>query len=415
MTVAERVRALLPFVEALEKHSTEIADLLTDEMGSPTWFSRLAHGQGGSSMAKAALGFADEFAWEARRGSSLVIREPLGVVGVITPWNVPQTTIMAKLVPALIAGCPVIVKAAPETPLDALLLGELFADTDLPAGVVAFLSGGTEAGQALVQHPGVDKIAFTGSTAVGQWIARECAGRLARVSLELGGKSAAIICPDAALERVVPGLKFASYMNNGQACVAQTRILAPRSTYEEVTSRLADMVAALVVGDPRDESTDIGPLVSARHRDRVHGYLETGVAEGATVVAGGPGPVEGQTGSYVRPTLFADVTNDMRVAREEIFGPVVVLIAYDDVDDAVRIANDSPYGLGGSVWTEDPAQGLDIARRVRTGTFGVNSYVPSTDVPFGGYKQSGIGREYGPEAFGAYVETKSVYNAPPQP
>lgn len=412
MSVEERIAALRPFVEAYGKTTAEMAHLVTDEMGTPKWFAEAAHGVGPHILATMTLDFAASYAWEIRRDRNLLRREPVGVVGVITPWNVPQVTIMAKLMPALLAGCAVVVKPAPGTPLDAMLLATLLAEADLPQGVVAIVPGGTEAGRALVRHAGVDKIAFTGSSAVGRWIACECSERLARCTLELGGKSAAIICPDAPLDSTIEGLKFAAYLNSGQACVAQTRVLAPRSNYAEVAAGLAEMVGSLVTGDPRQDETYIGPMVSARHRERVRAYLEIGVAEGATVAVGGPGPVAGTTGQYVRPTLFTDVSNHMRIAREEIFGPVVVVIPYGDTDDAVRIANDSLYGLGGSVWTGDHRVGLEIARRIRTGTFGINAYVPEFGVPFGGYKASGIGREFGPEALEAYVELKSIYGVP---
>jgi aldehyde dehydrogenase (NAD+) len=409
MGVAERIAALRPFVDSYEKIIATMGRLVTAEMGTPKWFAELVHGVGPHLLASSTLDFAASYAWEERRGGSLLRREPVGVVGAITPWNVPQVTIMSKLMPALVVGCTVIVKPAPETPLDAMLLATLLAEADLPPGVAAVVPGGTAAGRALVQHAGVDKISFTGSADVGRWIARECADRLARCTLELGGKSAAIICPDASLDETIEGLKFAAYLNSGEACVAQTRVLAPRSNYAQVAAGLTKMVDSLVTGDPQRDETYIGPLVSARHRARVHAYLEIGVAEGATVAAGGPGRVAGTTGHYVRPTLFTDVSNDMRIAREEIFGPVVAVIPYDDTDDAVRIANDSQYGLAGSVWTADRQAGLEIARRIRTGTFGINAYAPEFGVPFGGFKASGIGREYGPESLEAYAEVKSIY------
>jgi aldehyde dehydrogenase (NAD+) len=413
MTVAERVAALVPFVEQFGSRTTEMAELVTAEMGSPHWFSDSAHGIGPFLLMQQTIEFANAYEWSERRGSSMLLREPAGVVAVITPWNVPQVTILAKLFPALIAGCCVVVKPAPETPLDGMLLATMLADADLPPGVVAVLPGGPEAGRHLVAHPGVDKVSFTGSSDVGRAIATTCAGRFARCSLELGGKSAAIVCEDASLERTIAGLRFSSFLNNGEACVAQSRILAPRSRYDEVVTALAEDVAGFAVGDPSDPDTYVGPLVSARQHDRVQGYLQAGVDEGATVATGGPGPVEGLTGGhYVKPTVFRDVDNSMRIAREEIFGPVVVVIGYDDIDDAVRIANDSPFGLGGSVWTKDRHAGLAIARRIRTGMFGINSFAPDFGVPFGGFKASGIGREYGPEAFDAYVEIKSVYGLP---
>jgi aldehyde dehydrogenase (NAD+) len=413
MTVQERIAALRPFVDAYAARTAELAALVTSEMGSPATFSEPAHGLGPLLLMQATLGFAESYRWTERRGTSMLVREPAGVVGIITPWNVPQVTMLAKVVPALIAGCTIVVKPAPETPLDAMLLAGLLADADLPPGVAAVLPGATAAGRRLVEHPGVDRVAFTGSADVGRAIAGICGQRLARCSLELGGKSAAIVCEDASLERTVAGLRFSSFLNNGQACVAQSRILVPRSRYDEVAHALAEAADAFVVGDPSDPATDIGPLVSARQRDRVRGYIDVGIAEGATLAAGGPDAIGGLTdGQYVRPTVFRDVDNSMRIAREEIFGPVIVVIPYDDVDDAVAIANDSPYGLGGSVWTKDRHAGLAIARRVRTGMFGINSFAPEFGVPFGGFKASGIGREYGPEAFDEYVEMKSVYGVP---
>ena len=413
MAVADRVAALRPFLDAYAARTSELATLVTSEMGSPATFSEPAHGLGPLLLMQATLGFADSYPWIERRGTSMLVREPAGVVGIITPWNVPQVTMLAKVLPALIAGCTVVVKPAPETPLDAMLLAGLLAEADLPPGVVAVLPGATAAGRRLVEHPGVDRVAFTGSADVGRAIASICGQRLARCSLELGGKSAAIVCEDASLDRTIAGLRFSSFLNNGQACVAQSRILAPRSRYDEVAQALAETADGFVVGDPSDPDTDIGPLVSARQRERVRGYIDIGIAEGATVAAGGPAAIdELADGQYVRPTVFRDVDNSMRIAREEIFGPVIVVIPYDDVDDAIAIANDSPYGLGGSVWTKDRQAGLAIARRVRTGMFGINSFAPEFGVPFGGFKASGIGREYGPEAFDEYVEMKSVYGVP---
>ena len=275
------------------------------------------------------------------------------------------------------------------------------------------IPAGREVGEHLVRHPGVDKIAFTGSTAAGRRIASICGEQLKRVSLELGGKSAAIILDDADLAATVEGLKFASLMNNGQACVAQTRILASRDRYDEVVEAVSGMVGALAVGDPQDEATEVGPLVAERQQERVEKYIAVGQEEGAKVAVGGNGRPSGlEKGWYVKPTVFSGVDNSMRIAREEIFGPVLAVIPYDDTDDAVRIANDSEYGLAGSVWTGDIDQGLDIARRVRTGTYGVNQYTMDFIAPFGGYKGSGLGREFGVEGLSHYVELKSIVPPP---
>jgi betaine-aldehyde dehydrogenase len=305
-----------------------------------------------------------------------------------------------------------VVKPAPEAPLDALVLAELVDQLGLPEGVVSVLPGGPDVGRHLVAHPLVDKVAFTGSTAVGREIASVCGQQLKRTSLELGGKSAAIVLEDADLDRTAAGLRFASFMNNGQACAAQTRVLAPRSRYADVVAALEAQVRSFAVGDPLDPATEIGPLVNGRQQERVLGYVRLGEQEGARIVARGDAGPEG--GCYVAPTLFADVDNRMRIAQEEIFGPVLSVIPYDDVDDAVRIANDSDYGLAGTVWTADIEAGLDVARRVRTGTYGVNTYTMDFAAPFGGFKASGVGREFGPEGLAQYTEVKSIYTPLPE-
>ena len=337
-------------------------------------------------------------------------RVPVGVVGIIIPWNVPQNLLMPKLIPALVAGCTVIVKPAPETPLDSLWVAEMVERAGLPAGVVSVIPGGREAGDALVRHPGVDKIAFTGSSATGRHIASVCGEQLKRYSLELGGKSAAIVLDDARIDKTVTGLKMASLMNNGQACVAQTRILVSERRHDELVDALGDMMSSLVIGDPADPATDIGPLVSQRQQHRVQSYIRAGIDEGAKLVVGGDDSPHAR-GWFVRPSLFVDATNEMSIAREEIFGPVLTVIKYRDEDDAVRIANDSDYGLAGSVWTKDVAHGLELSGRVRTGTYGINMYMLDIASPFGGFKQSGIGREFGEEGLTEYTELQTVVSA----
>jgi aldehyde dehydrogenase (NAD+) len=414
MTPSERMEKVEKLAAVYSGQTDEMADLITAEMGSPRSFSRLGQATGAVAQMHLNLATAREFPWVERRqglfGEVHVRRAPVGVVGAIVPWNVPQFLIMPKLIPALIAGCTVVVKPAPETPLDALWLAEMLDEVDLPEGVVSIIPGGRETGEALVCHPDVDKISFTGSSSTGRRIAALCGEQLKRVSLELGGKSAAIILDDADIDRTVKHLKMASLMNNGQACVAQTRILVSERRHNDVVDALAEMMAGLQVGDPADEDTDIGPLVAQRQQDRVQGYIKTGVAEGARIVLGGVDKPRDR-GWYVQPTLFADANNEMRIAREEIFGPVLTVLKYSDEKDAIRIANDSDYGLAGSVWTADTAHGLEIAAEIRTGTYGINMYTLDTSCPFGGFKQSGIGREFGSEGLSEYVELQSTVSA----
>jgi aldehyde dehydrogenase (NAD+) len=366
-------------------------------------------------MIESFLTIAKAFPWEEIRpgalGSDVIVRrEPVGVVAAIPPWNVPQFTTISKIAPALLAGCTVVLKPAPETPLDSYLMAELLQEAGVPVGVVNIVAAGRDVGEHLVAHPGIDKVAFTGSTAAGRKIASVCGEQLKRVSLELGGKSAAIILDDADIANTVQHLKMASLMNNGQACVAQTRILVSERRHDEVVDALAEMMSGLQMGDPADDATDIGPLVAQRQQHRVQGYIQAGIDEGARVVLGGTDKPRDR-GWYVRPTLFTDATNDMKIAREEIFGPVLTVLKYSDEADAVRIANDSEYGLGGSVWTADVAHGLEIAAEVRTGTYGINMYTLDTTAPFGGFKQSGIGREFGTEGLSEYVELQSTVSA----
>jgi betaine-aldehyde dehydrogenase len=414
----ERIAAVQTFADLYASRMNEMAQVITTEMGSPILFSQLAQAPTPWMILNSFLEIARETDWEARRPGVLspeviVRREAVGVVAAIVPWNVPQFVIMSKLAPALISGCTIIVKPSPETPLDAFLMAEWLVEAGIPKGVVSVIPAGREVGEHLVNHAGIDKVAFTGSTAAGRRIAAICGQQLKRCSLELGGKSAAIILDDADLEATTNGLKMASLMNNGQACVAQTRILASRARYDEVVEAVGAMVSGMKVGDPNDMSTEIGPLVAERQQERVEKYIAVGQEEGARVVVGGNGrPAGMDKGWYVQPTVFSNVDNKMRIAQEEIFGPVLAVIPYDNVDDAIAIANDSEYGLAGSVWTGDPEAGMDVARRVRTGTYGVNGYGMDFKAPFGGYKASGLGREFGPEGLDHYVELKSIIPSP---
>jgi aldehyde dehydrogenase (NAD+) len=344
--------------------------------------------------------------------TATVSRSPVGVVAAIVPWNAPQTLTTMKLAPALAAGCTIVVKPSPETVLDAFLLADAAEAAGVPEGVLSIVPGGRDLGAYLVSHPGVDKVAFTGSTAGGRAVAQACAALLRPVSLELGGKSAAIILDDADLDlaRVGQSLFTATMASNGQICFLSTRILAPRRRYDEVVETFAHLIESAPVGDALDETTRIGPLASAAQQARVAGYIDAGLAEGATAVTGGPGIPDGRDrGWFVRPTLFAGAGNDMRIAREEIFGPVLTVIEYESDADAIRIANDSDYGLGGTVWSTDDSWALAVANAVQTGTIGINGYLPDFVAPFGGIKASGIGRELGPEGLASYQVLKSVY------
>ena len=414
MAPAERIAVVQKFAEIYAAHIPDMAALITEEMGAPIWFSNLAQSPAPWMQLNSFLQIANAYEWEETRtgmlGEQVIVRrEQVGVVGVISPWNVPQFTIMSKLAPALITGCALVIKPAPETPLDSFLMAEMLEEAGVPEGVVSFVPGGRELGEYIVRHPGIDKISFTGSTAAGRKIGAICGEQLKRFSLELGGKSAAIICDDVDLGAIMEELKFASLMNTGQACIAQTRILASRARYGEVVDAVGSMVGGLTVGDPGDANNYLGPLVAKRQQERVEKYIALGQEEGARVVVGGNGRPSGlDKGWYVQPTVFADVSNDMRIAQEEIFGPVLAVIPYEDEEDAIRIANDSEYGLAGSVWTNDAAKGLDIARRVRTGTIAVNRYLMDFFAPFGGYKASGLGREFGREGLEEYMESKTM-------
>ncbi|OKK00958.1 aldehyde dehydrogenase [Amycolatopsis sp. CB00013] len=412
----ERIAVLRRLNALREARADEIAELISAENGSALWFTRAGQ-PGVGRLAVSYLKAAEEFGWEetltpsdpSAPFRSIVRREPIGVVAAIIPWNSPFSASMAKIVPALLAGNTVVLKVSPENSLSMTLLADLLKEAGLPSGVISVLPADRETSEYLVKHPGVDKIAFTGSTAAGRRIASLAGERLKRVSLELGGKSAAVILPDAVMADVIAGLKFGSLLNNGEACIAQTRILAPRDRYDEAVAGLEEMMESLVVGDPADEKTFIGPMVRPDQQRRVRDYIEIGIAEGARLVTGGSGIPPGlDKGNYVTPTLFADVESTMRIAQEEIFGPVLVVIPYTDEDDAVRIANDSEYGLSGGVWSADEDRALAVARRMRTGTVTVNGAPIGFDGPFGGYKASGIGREYGAAGLAQYVELKTV-------
>jgi len=411
MAAAERAEYLLRIGREVEARFEEMVQAFTAEIGAPLLVSRAFH-QNALAMWADAAGLHQRFDFEETRtwadGRARVVREPVGVVATIIPWNGPVATASLKMGPALAAGCPVILKPAPEGPVSVMMLAEAIEAAGLPEGVVSILPAGREVGQYLVTHPDVDKIAFTGSTEAGRKIMSLCGERIARITLELGGKSAAIIADDIALDEVLPSMVPAGIGHSGQVCAALTRILVPRDRHDEVVDAVAGMLQTFKVGDPLAPDTVLGPLAAERQLDRVESYIRLGQEEGADLVTGGRRPEGIDKGWYIEPTLFANVDNKMRIAQEEIFGPVLTVIPFDDIDDAVRIANDSPYGLSGAVYARDPELGEQIARRVRTGQISVNSWSMCVVQPFGGYKQSGLGREGGVEGLMPYLETKVI-------
>ena len=412
MTPQERQSVIANAVTLITERADLFKFLLQAETGQPQMIVDMVQYGAALSGLQYYATAADKFTWQDIRdgiyGQTLVLREPIGVVGAVAAWNVPMFLACNKLGPALLAGCTVVLKPAAETPLSVTALAEVFAEAGLPEGVLSVVPGGAETGRALTANPDVDKYTFTGSSAVGKEVGKLAADKLKPCTLELGGKSAAIILEDADLESSLPMLLFAGLMNTGQACVAQTRILAPRSRYDEIVEKVGAAVAQMKVGLPDDPGAIIGPLITEKQRERVEGYIAKGQQEGARLVTGGGRPEGLDSGYFVQPTVFADVDNSMTIAQEEIFGPVLAVIPYEDEDDAVRIANDSPYGLAGSVWTTDFDKAIEIASRIRTGTYAVNMYAFDPGAPFGGYKNSGIGRENGPEGIDEYVEHKSV-------
>ncbi|MGD1257008.1 aldehyde dehydrogenase [Mycobacterium seoulense] len=413
---AERGAALGRLADALSAYKGELADLTTAEIGSPRSWSTFGQVLTAVGVLKAYAAITADYPFAATRpsmtgGTVLVRQVPVGVVAAIVPWNTPLFIAALKIGPALAAGCTVVLKPAPDAPLEFGVLTEAIEQAGIPDGVVNVVNGGAATGELLTGHVGVDKVSFTGSTAVGARIAASCGSRIRRYSLELGGKSAAIVLPDAEPEKTVPGLVSGVMGNNGQLCAALTRILLPRSRYGEYVTALTDAIAGLTVGDPTDRATDIGPVINKAARDKAEGFLRRARDEGATVLVGGERP--DRPGWYVAPALVA-ATNDMEIAREEVFGPVAVVIAYDDSSrddaaDAVSIANDSRYGLVGAVWSADEERAWAVATQLEVGSVAVNSTaVLDFASPFGGFKQSGIGREGGPEGIAGFVEYQAI-------
>jgi aldehyde dehydrogenase (NAD+) len=405
----ERAHILVALADRLAERSEEIAAAVTAEIGAPITLARLAHAGMPPIVARSVAELADSFPWEEEINNSLVVREPVGVVGAITPWNFPLQQIMTKLAPALLAGNTIVFKPAEIAPLTARILAESTADVGLPDGVFNVVYGsGAVVGEAISTHPDVDMITFTGSTGVGKRISVLASGTIKRVGLELGGKSASVVLESADLVHAVETTLRSAWSNSGQVCGAWTRMIVPASKQDEIVRLLVIAAEQYVVGDPLDEGTRIGPLASEAQWSRVNGYIERGIADGATVITGGPGRIPGlEKGAYIRPTVFADVDQNSAIAQEEIFGPVLSIIAYDDEDEAISIANNSIYGLTGAVFGE-PDRALEVARRLETGQVDINGAQFNFLAPFGGYKQSGNGREFGRFGIEDFTEIKSI-------
>jgi betaine-aldehyde dehydrogenase len=420
-TMAERADVIDQIADRLEARADELVPIGVVEVGIPVLVSTMTQQMiGGLYRAVAAEARAFETREDRTRadgGISRILKEPTGVVAAIIPWNGPIGTIAFKVAPALAAGCSVVLKTAPEAPLSASvfadIIGELTEEGVIPRGVVSVLSADREVSETLVTNPEVDHITFTGSTLAGRRIMALAADRVAKVSLELGGKSAAIILDDADLNDVLQSLPMGGCMQSGQACIALTRVLVPRTRHDEIVEALKAAYGAIPMGNPWEQTNFLGPLAIERQRDRVEGYIAAAQEDGATVVLGGGRPAGIDQGFFIEPTLIDGVRNDMRIAQEEVFGPVISIITYEDEADAIAIANDSIYGLSGAVYTTDVDHGFEVAQQIRTGTISVNGAVADFTLPFGGYKQSGIGREGGVEGLEEFFEIKTVHMPAP--
>ncbi|MFI5307831.1 MAG: aldehyde dehydrogenase family protein [Polyangiales bacterium] len=407
---AKRAEYLQKISAGLAARGDELATLVAQEVGMPLQLSKMIQAGLPTMNFGVYAKLGAEMVYEEQVGNSVVVKEPVGVVGCITPWNYPLHQIAAKVAPALAAGCTVVLKPSEVAPLNAFLLAEVVQQVGLPSGVFNLVSGyGPVVGEALAAHPEVDMISFTGSTRAGRRVSEVAAQTIKRVHLELGGKSASVVLDDADLEKAVAGTVRNCYMNSGQTCSAHTRLLVPKSRRDEAVAIAKKTAETFTVGDPLGGKARLGPLVSAAQRDRVRTYIKKGIAEGATLVTGGPdAPADLPKGYFVKPTVFADVKNDMTIAQEEIFGPVLSIITYDNEQDAIRIANDTIYGLAGGVWSGDPERAKRVARKLRTGQVDINGGGFNLMAPFGGYKQSGHGRELGKFGLEEFLELKSL-------
>ena len=406
----ERLGYIEKLAGQLGARSEEIGELISREVGMPGKMAVMIQAGLPAGTTASVPGTAREFPFEETLGRSLVTREPVGVVGCITPWNYPLHQIMAKIAPAMAVGCTVVLKPSEVAPLNAFVLADIIDELGFPAGVFNLVSGvGPVVGEAIAAHPDVDMVSFTGSTRAGTRVAEVAAANVTRVHQELGGKSANIVLDDADFAAAIPSAVGACYLNSGQTCSALTRLLVPADRMDEAAELAAQAAAGFTVGPADDEGSRLGPLVSQAQWDRVQGYIQAGIDEGATLVTGGTGKPEGlDAGYYVKPTVFSNVDNSMSIARDEIFGPVLSIIGYDNEEDAIRIANDSDYGLSGGVWSSDNDRALAVAKKLRTGEVDMNGSVLNTDAPFGGYKKSGNGRELGRFGLSEFVEAKQI-------
>ena len=409
-TIDERSNYLNLLSSALKDRGEEMAELITSEVGTPIEYSRMAMVGTPRVVSRSYAKILDGFSWEEEVRNSIVVKEPIGVVAMITPWNFPLHQIIGKVAPAIAAGCTMVLKPSKEAPLNAFVLADILDEIGLPNGVFNLISGhGREIGETLASHPDVDMVSFTGSTNAGVRVSELAAPSVKRVTLELGGKSANIILDDADIPRAASSAIYSCFANSGQECSALTRLLIPEDSREEVVEVIASKIGRYTVGDPMDGTSKCGPLVSKRQQESVSRYISTGIDEGATLVAGGEGmPDDLDSGFYVRPTVFADVTPQMTVFREEIFGPVLCITTYSNVEEAIELANDSEYGLSGGVWSGDESRAMKVARKLRTGQVSINGGAFNVTAPFGGYKKSGLGRELGVHGMEEFLETKSI-------
>ena len=410
-TREERVDLLQSILDVFAKRADDVAEAISDEMGAPLDFAKTSQAASGPQHIKAALKVLKNFDFEERNGTTLIVKEAIGVCGLITPWNWPINQIVVKVAPALAAGCTMVLKPSELAPFDAIIFAEILDEAGVPAGVFNLVNGdGPGVGTALSGHPDIAMVSFTGSTRAGILVAQNAAPTVKRVAQEMGGKSANILLDDADFDKAVKSGAEDVFENTGQSCDAPTRMLVPRDRMDEAAAIAAAVADATVVGDPRGEGTEVGPVVSEAQWYKVQGLIQQGIDEGATLAAGGIGRPDGlEKGYFVKPTVFANVSNDMTIAHEEIFGPVLSILAYEDEDDAVQIANDTPYGLSGFVSSSDLDRARSVASRLRTGMVHINNAWCDAMAPFGGYKHSGNGREWGTHGMDEFLEVKSIY------